>query len=162
MEGNLSLIEKSEIVSMAPLDAGIMQVLVCPYVDDAEAARDIGLNLIPVSWSGDYRLVDWTPLKGRKVIVWENNDVDGAVRMSEIAGRVRQAGAKYVKIVRRPEAEKPWEWSIKDAVYSDQWEAADLINYAKANAVDWTVAYHADRVAEQAKTALKPVEIEDL
>jgi hypothetical protein len=140
---------KGEIVRLSPVDAG-GQVMIVPYLEDAMAAVDVSMPLTVLTWNGDYRLTDWSAVKGRRVVVWEANDIDEAIRCSEVAGLCRAAGAQAVKIVPRPGSDRPWGWSLKDAV-EEGWQADDLIAYAKSNAVEWTIAHHADLIIERDK-----------
>jgi hypothetical protein len=58
------------------------------------------------------------------------------------------AGAKAVKMIRRPGSDRPWTWSLKNAVVDEDWDARAVIDYARTRAVPWTVEYHARLLIE--------------
>ena len=58
---------------------------------------------------------DWTPLKGRKVVIWPDNDSDGQGYASKVGSLALKAGASGVRIVQLPE-ELPVKWDLADPV----------------------------------------------
>ena len=60
-------------------------------------------------------LSDWTPLQGREVIIWPDNDPDGRRYAREVAALAYKAGASKVLSVRLPEGMPP-HWDLADPV----------------------------------------------
>ena len=58
---------------------------------------------------------DWTPLKGREVVIWHDNDPDGQHFARKVAALVLEAGASGVRIVQLPEG-LPAGWDLADPV----------------------------------------------
>lgn len=56
------------------------------------------------------RKADWSPLKGRRVIIWPDADAPGAAYAADVADLARAAGAASVAIVSLPEGlSKSWD-----------------------------------------------------
>jgi hypothetical protein len=58
-------------------------------------------------------LVDWSPLKGREVTIWPDNDEPGRAAAARIAGVALNAGAKSALIVPVPH-DFPDKWDLAD------------------------------------------------
>jgi putative DNA primase/helicase len=58
---------------------------------------------------------DWSPLKGKKVIVWPDHDEPGLVFARKAASAAARAGAICVEILKIP-PDKPPKWDAADAV----------------------------------------------
>ena len=61
---------------------------------------------------------DWTPVRGRPVVIWPDNDAPGAKYAETVAGLCREAGASSVSIVQVPE-EWPEKWDLADLLPED-------------------------------------------
>lgn len=84
----------------------------------ADALRRMlaGLPFVVVSWPGGgkaVKLVDWAPLKGRKVVIWPDADEAGRAAGLAIAGLLENVAAG-VRIAVAPEG-KPEGWDCADA-----------------------------------------------
>ena len=93
-------------------------VLVVEGEKTSDAVRDLLPSYIPTTsmfgadaphWS------DWTPLKGREVVIWPDNDPDGQLYARSVAALVLKAGASGVRIVHLPEG-LPAKWDLADPV----------------------------------------------
>ena len=60
-------------------------------------------------------LSDWSPLRGRDMVVWPDNDADGQRYAQEVASLVLTAGASSAQIVQLPEG-LPDSWDLADSV----------------------------------------------
>ncbi len=58
---------------------------------------------------------DWSPLKGKQVLIWPDNDEAGQQYASRAAQAIAQAGASTVAVLHLPD-EKPEKWDAADAV----------------------------------------------
>ena len=56
---------------------------------------------------------DWTPLAGRDVVIWPDNDPTGADYAKNVASLAREAGAADVRIVKLPDG-LPEKWDLAD------------------------------------------------
>ena len=80
------------------------------------------------------QLSDWTPLKGREVVVWPDNDPDGQRYARKVAALVLTAGASSARIVRLPEGLPP-HWDLADPV-PDGVDVEKLVADAEPAALD--------------------------
>jgi len=97
------------------------QVLVVEGEKTAEAASKLRFDreTICVSWCGGASAVsktDWSPLRGREVIVWPDNDKAGMQAADTICSALRHAKVKSVKQVDPTLLEKtlPPKWDLAD------------------------------------------------
>lgn len=58
---------------------------------------------------------DWSPLKGKQVLIWPDNDEAGLQYASRAAQAIVQAGASTVAVLHLPN-DKPEKWDAADAV----------------------------------------------
>lgn len=58
---------------------------------------------------------DWSPLKGKAVIIWPDNDAAGRKYMEAVSKALTKAGAASIDIL-TPPAEKPEKWDAANAV----------------------------------------------
>ena len=103
----------------------------------ADAARQLFKNLaLVMTWPGgtkSIKHVDFKPLKGRKVVIWPDNDQPGITAADNI-GMDLKAIAAGVKIV-RPPAQAVKGWDLADALAAG-WSQPNLITYLKNNLRD--------------------------
>lgn len=121
---------------------------------EGEKAADAATGLLPgfvvvTSPNGSKSAgnADWSPLRGREVIVWPDADAAGLDYGKAVGNGAEAAGAKSISIISPPEGVAP-SWDAADAV-ADGWDsdrAAKLIAAAKP----------AEREAEGAGTSDKP------
>lgn len=108
------------------------------------AKRLVGGMLAVVTWAGGskgIRLADWSPLAGKKVIIWPDHDLDGAraahgyVHRGEakpgIADLAVKAGAAGVRVV-MPPADQPEGWDLADAEQQG-WTGQQVIDWIRGN-----------------------------
>jgi putative DNA primase/helicase len=101
-------------------------VLIVEGEKAADAAAALFPNTVIVSWSNGSKavdLVDWSPLAGRRVTVWPDNDDDGHKAMARIAARLLCLPCTTVRRV-QPPADAPTGWDIADATWTPQEAAA--------------------------------------
>ena len=93
-------------------------VLICEGEKATTAAAALFLDHVPMTWSGGAAATaqaDWTPLRGRRVIVWPDADDPGRRAAAAAAKAARDAGAARVAIVDVP-SDWPPGWDLADAV----------------------------------------------
>ena len=93
-------------------------VLVVEGEKTSDAARKLFTSYVPTTSMGGAKAAhqsDWTPLKGREVVVWPDNDPDGRRYAQEVATLVLKAGASAARVVRLPEGMPP-HWDLADPV----------------------------------------------
>ena len=74
---------------------------------------------------------DWKQLKGRKVVLWADNDQVGHDAMQRLAQKLYEIGVEYVKQIKPPDNEKKG-WDLADA----SWTTKEAAVYAKNNIYD--------------------------
>lgn len=94
-------------------------VLIVEGEKAADAGNLLFNNMVTISWfggSGSAKRVDWSPLYGREVIIWADNDKAGFKAAEEITGSLRQVGVKSLKVVDSKILvnEFPEKWDIAD------------------------------------------------
>ena len=105
------------------------QVIICEGEKAADHAQRLFPQLVAISWSNGAKSVgkvDWTPLTGRSILLWPDNDAEGRQAMQQVAGLIREP-AKLLTIDAPPDA--PEKWDIADA----DWSPAEALAYVKAN-----------------------------
>lgn len=110
-------------------------------VVEGEKCADAVAGMLPldvVSWCGGgqaWGRTDWSPLAGRRVVLWPDNDVPGVRTMDGIGAKL--AGmACVVRIIRPPGPEFADGWDVADAV-AEGWSAGEILAFAKARARAW-------------------------
>lgn len=90
-----------------------------------------------VGGDGAIATMDLSPLHGKTVIVWPDNDWEGSSKGSGMrcARRIaeRLEGKASVNIITPPGEEKPSGWDLGDAFESDNWTEDDLNAYARGH-----------------------------
>ena len=108
-------------------DAG---VLIVEGEKAADAARRISPGVV-VTWPGGSkaaRFADWSPLAGRKVVVWPDRDQPGIDAARAIAKALAGIAAK-IRIIEPPAG--PMDgWDLADAV-AEGWDRARLVEAIK-------------------------------
>lgn len=92
-------------------------VLIVEGEKAALAARDRFPTHVVITWQGGANSVekaDWSPLSGRDVTLWPDNDDPGATAMEAVAKRLRPV-AKTVRIVSLP-PDLPKGWDLADDI----------------------------------------------
>jgi hypothetical protein len=91
-------------------------VLVVEGEKAANAAAALFPDFVGTTWQGGYNATgkaDWSPRRGRRVIVWPDNDVPGRKAAAAVKRAVEKAGASSVCVVAVPEA-WPEGWDLAD------------------------------------------------
>lgn len=77
-------------------------VLIVEGEKTAEAARHIFPEMVVTTWhggAGNVKAADLSPLKGREIVFWPDNDAIGQKAMDTLAQRCKDVGAKSIKMV---------------------------------------------------------------
>lgn len=93
-------------------------VLVVEGEKAADAAVGIFPDFVAVTWPGGAQAVgkaDWTPLRGRLVAAWPDNDAPGHKAAAEVAKAASAAGAARAVVVPVPR-DWPEGWDVADAL----------------------------------------------
>jgi len=111
-------------------------VIVVEGMKCAEAlATVIGDRFPIVTWQGGSKAIDkadWTPLSGRRVFVWPDNDEPGYDAALDILTRLDGLGCRTAAI--QPHDDAPDTWDAADLIASDA-DRATVLNYLKTNRV---------------------------
>lgn len=105
------------------------QVIVCEGEKAADRAQELFPRLVVVAWPNGAQSVskvDWSPLAGRSLLLWPDNDDQGRDAMAKIAALIKEP-AKLYTIDAPPDA--PEKWDIADA----DWTPTEALAYVKAN-----------------------------
>lgn len=114
------------------------QVLIVEGEKTVDATREFfkGTPIQVITWPGGTNAViyaDFKPLKGRRVVIWPDNDQQGITAADEI-GMLIKGEADGVKIV-RPPLQAPKGWDLANAKEKG-WTANQVITYLKKNLRD--------------------------
>jgi len=111
-------------------------VLVCEGEKATDAARDLlGDYYVCVSWpngSNSWNKADWSPLYGRKLLLWPDNDSAGIKAMSDIAALL-SPHCPEIKLVNV--ADLPPGHDLADC---STWNTEQVIEWAKARVTLYT------------------------
>ena len=105
------------------------QVVVCEGEKAADRAQELFPRLVVVAWPNGAQSVakvDWSPLTGRSILLWPDNDDEGRKAMAKVATLISSPSKLYT-IDAPPDA--PEKWDIADA----DWTPAEALAYVKAN-----------------------------
>ena len=112
-------------------------VLVVEGEKTSDAAGKLFSSHVPTTSMNGAKAVylsDWTPLQGREVIIWPDNDLDGRRYAREVAALAYKSGASKVLSVRLPEGMPP-HWDLADPV-PDGVDVGKLVADAEPAALD--------------------------
>jgi putative DNA primase/helicase len=128
-------------------------------VVEGEKTCDAAAKLFPhyacTTWSGGCKghgKTDFSPLKGRKILLWPDADEEGINAMQAVADKLLRQGAIQVRIVTPPK-DSPKGWDLADATWSTQ-EAAD---YISNNCTDLTPSVKVEE-EQESKSGLSKIE----
>lgn len=113
------------------------QVLIVEGERKADDAAMLLPDLIVVSWAGGAKAIaqsDWRPLRGRRVLLWPDNDQPGDDAMARLAGLL--ADAREIKLIRR-DPDKPKGWDVGDAIREDRWTAEQVVDFMRSRVEVW-------------------------
>jgi hypothetical protein len=87
----------------------------------ANAAAKQLSDYVAVTWAGGAKGIqyaDFSPLKGREVTMWPDNDDAGKAAMTSLVPILKQHGAKKIRQVQVPDS-LPKKWDLADSVPDD-------------------------------------------
>ncbi|MGE8186308.1 DUF927 domain-containing protein [Pseudomonas sp. NPDC086278] len=121
-------------------------VVLCEGEKAADAAAELLPGYVATCWpngSNSWHKADLTPLKGRDVLLWPDNDVSGKACMETVADKLREVGAASVQVIalelfkRKPMLKNGAAEFAKGGQWDDGDDAADAL------AKGWTSAHFA-------------------
>jgi putative DNA primase/helicase len=95
-------------------------VLVVEGEKTADAAALLYPSAVVITWPSGCKAIDkadWSPLAGRRCVLWPDADDVGREAMAKLAIRLLKVGATQVRIV-HPPADVPEGWDLADAGWS--------------------------------------------
>ncbi|WP_439125500.1 MAG: DUF927 domain-containing protein [Pseudomonas rhizophila] len=120
------------------------QVVLCEGEKAADAAAELMQGYVATCWpngSNSWHKADLTPLKGRSVLLWPDNDSSGQSCMEAVAEKLREIGAASVQAIaldvfkRKPTLKNGKPTFAKGGQWDDGDDAADAL------AKGWTSAH---------------------
>lgn len=120
------------------------QVLICEGEKSTDAAQQLFPDMVCMTWPGGAQALhnaDWSPLSGRRVVLFPDNDPPGIEAMAKLAKMLHKAGASEVKGIRpvsQPDgSDTPPKWDIADA---EGWTPESALAWAKPRVFKYGVA----------------------
>jgi len=141
------------------------EVLVVEGEKAADAAKEYFPDHICITWSGGCGAVsktDWSPLTGREVLVWPDNDKAGFKAADAISSELRKQGVKKLQVVQQEQLQNfPEKWDLADELPKDvtKQKIKDISLMSKSKAIDprrvlvEIMAPNSDDLLEQAKAS---------
>jgi putative DNA primase/helicase len=132
-------------------------VLIVEGEKTADAAARLFPKAVVTTWPSGCKAIDkadWSPLQGRRVILWPDADQPGQQAMDQLAQRLLRLPVDRVQIV-TPPADVPEGWDLADASWSPE-EAAALIKGNISEPLDSTVDPEPDAETEPELPDLDP------
>ncbi|MCJ2373889.1 DUF927 domain-containing protein [Pseudomonas sp. RGM 3321] len=122
-------------------------VVLCEGEKAADAAADLMPNYVATCWpngSNSWHKADLTPLKGRDVLLWPDNDDSGKTCMDAVANKLREIGAGSVRVIALKVFKRKPTMKNERAAFAKggQWDNGD--DAADAPAKAWTAAHFAE------------------
>jgi DNA primase len=106
----------------------------------ADALQSIlGDEYVVLTWAGGAKAVDktdWSPIKGRKILIWGDADEAGE-KAAQRAAEVHDGLSRVIKI----ETNRPKGWDAADAI-ADGWTKDRLVNFIAAKTDDKAPSMH--------------------
>lgn len=106
-------------------------VLVVEGEKTADAAALLFPQAVVITWPSGCKAIgkaDWSPVVGRRCVLWPDADDVGRDAMAKLSIKLLQLGAEQVRIV-QPPADAPEGWDLADAT----WSPAEAAAYLRAN-----------------------------
>jgi putative DNA primase/helicase len=110
------------------------KVILCEGEKAADRAQELFPSSVAIAWPNGAQSVgkvDWSPLTGRSILLWPDNDDEGRAAMAKAASLI-QGPAKLLTIDAPPDA--PQKWDIADA----DWTPEQASAYVKENNREFT------------------------
>ena len=119
------------LLNLDPIRTRTGTVLIVEGEKAADAAAKLYPKAVITTWPSGCKAIDkadWSPLTGRRIILWPDADTVGQHAMDQLAQRLLQLPVDRVQMV-APPAGSPEGWDLADATWTTE-EAAAFI---KAN-----------------------------
>lgn len=119
------------LLNLEQLRTGTGTVLIVEGEKAADAAARLYPRAVVTTWPSGCKAIDkanWSPLAGRRVILWPDADAPGQQAMDQLAQRLLRLPVDRVQMV-TPPADVPEGWDLADATWTTEEAAA----YIKAN-----------------------------
>ncbi|WP_219093134.1 DUF927 domain-containing protein [Pseudomonas sp. UMAB-40] len=122
-------------------------VVLCEGEKATDAVTELLPGYVATCWpngSNSWHKADLTPLKGRDVLLWPDNDVSGKACMEVVADKLRQVGAASVRVIalevfnRKPTLKNDRAAFARGGQWDDGDDAADAL------AKGWTAPHFAE------------------
>lgn len=116
-------------------------ILIVEGEKTAEAAQRLIPAVVAITWPGGCKAIakaDLTPLEGRRVAIWPDNDKPGREAAEAMAHAALVAGAGEFSIIEVP-PDKTEGWDLADAV-AEGWTTKQVSKWIKENRLTGTVA----------------------
>ncbi len=122
-------------------------VVLCEGEKAADAAAELLPSHVATCWpngSNSWHKADLTPLKGREVLLWPDNDDSGKACMKTVAEKLREIGAASVRFIALDSFKCKPTLKSGRAVFAKggQWDDGD--DAADALTKNWTAAHFAE------------------
>ena len=109
----------------------LAHVIICEGEKAADAASQIVPKSVCISWPAGakaWQKVDWSPLEGRRVLLWPDNDEAGISCMADIQAAISDVCMDVMRIDPKGMADK---WDAADAL-AEGWDSSKFSEWAKA------------------------------
>lgn len=106
-------------------------VLIVEGEKAADAATALFPQAVASTWPSGCKAIDkadWSPLIGRRVLLWPDNDQPGRQAMDRLSRKLLSLGVDRVQII-SPPADAPEGWDVADAA----WTPEEALEHVKAN-----------------------------
>ena len=114
--------------------AKILSTSCSVIITEGEKACDAATKLFPLAvattWPSGCKAInkcDFTPLKGRKVALWPDNDDAGREAMQKVADKLLKLGVAEVRVV-EPPADASEGWDLADSEFTEDEARLYLLN----------------------------------
>lgn len=103
-----------------PNIASAPEIIICEGEKAADAliAQNIDATTAMGGSNAPLEKTDWSPLRGRKVVIWPDNDASGRAYADRLKAHLEAQGALAVSILNVP-AHRPEKWDAADAKGED-------------------------------------------
>lgn len=122
-------------------------VVVCEGEKAADAAASLLPDHVATCWpngSKAWNKSDFTPLKGRDVLLWPDNDAPGIECMNELAQHLRTMGAQRVQLVSLPALQQRPGMNDGKPSFTQGGDWPLAADAADAQAIGWTALHIAE------------------
>lgn len=119
------------LLNLEQIRSRVATVLIVEGEKAAEAGSRLFPQAIATTWPSGCKAIDkadWSPLIGRRVLLWPDADEPGRQAMDRLSRKLLSIGAERVQII-SPPADAPEGWDIADTA----WTPEEALEYVKAN-----------------------------